>query len=73
MAARCTAATALRADESAEAYYVRPALVEMPEQCGPVVEETFAPILYVIKYATSTTLGAEQRRAAGPLLVDLHQ
>lgn len=41
----------VRADESAEAYYVRPALVEMPEQCGPVVEETFAPILYVIKYA----------------------
>ncbi|PLK69052.1 aldehyde dehydrogenase family protein [Rhizobium sp. TH135] len=41
----------VRTDESAEAYYVRPALVEMPEQCGPVVEETFAPILYVIKYA----------------------
>lgn len=41
----------VRADEAADAYYVRPALVEMPEQCGPVVEETFAPILYVIKYA----------------------
>lgn len=33
------------------AYYVRPALVEMPSQTGPVVEETFAPILYVIKYS----------------------
>jgi L-aminoadipate-semialdehyde dehydrogenase len=32
------------------AYYVRPALVEMPEQVGPVIEETFAPILYVLKY-----------------------
>ena len=32
------------------AYYVRPALVEMPDQVGPVVEETFAPILYVLKY-----------------------
>jgi L-aminoadipate-semialdehyde dehydrogenase len=32
------------------AYYVRPALVEMPDQIGPVVEETFAPILYVLKY-----------------------
>ena len=32
------------------AYYVRPALVLMPEQAGPVVEETFAPILYVMKY-----------------------
>jgi aldehyde dehydrogenase (NAD+) len=32
------------------AYYVRPALVEMPAQVGPVLEETFAPILYVMKY-----------------------
>ena len=23
------------------AYYVRPALVEMPRQCGPVLEETY--------------------------------
>jgi aldehyde dehydrogenase (NAD+) len=30
--------------------YVRPALVEMPEQAGPVLEETFAPILYVLRY-----------------------
>ena len=32
------------------AYYARPALVEMPSQSGPVVDETFAPILYVMKY-----------------------
>ena len=32
------------------AYYVRPAIVEMPEQAGPVLEETFAPILYVMRY-----------------------
>ena len=32
------------------AYYVRPALVAMPAQVGPVLEETFAPILYVMKY-----------------------
>ncbi len=31
-------------------FYVRPALVEAPAQIGPVVEETFAPILYVLKY-----------------------
>lgn len=31
-------------------YYVRPALVEMPGQVGPVCEETFAPILYVMRY-----------------------
>lgn len=30
--------------------YVRPALVEMPGQAGPVLEETFAPILYVMTY-----------------------
>jgi aldehyde dehydrogenase (NAD+) len=35
----------------ANAYYVRPALVEMPQQGGPVLEETFAPILYVMKYS----------------------
>jgi len=31
-------------------YYVRPALVEMAAQRGPVLEETFAPILYVMAY-----------------------
>ena len=31
-------------------FYVRPALVEMPGQTGPVLEETFAPILYVMRY-----------------------
>lgn len=35
---------------AAAAYYVRPALVEMPCQSGPVERETFAPILYVMKY-----------------------
>ena len=34
-----------------EGVYVRPALVEMPAQTGPVVSETFAPILYVMKYS----------------------
>jgi len=33
-----------------EAYYVAPALVEMPAQTGPVLAETFAPILYVLRY-----------------------
>ncbi len=45
----------VRSDEAADAFYVRPALVEMPDQCGPVVEETFAPILYVIRYADFDT------------------
>jgi aldehyde dehydrogenase (NAD+) len=33
------------------AYYVRPALCEMPKQAGPVLRETFAPILYVMCYS----------------------
>jgi aldehyde dehydrogenase (NAD+) len=36
----------------ADAYYVRPALVEMPRQADMVKRETFAPILYVLKYET---------------------
>ena len=40
-----------RAEESDDAYYVRPALCEMPEQSGPVLRETFAPILYVMRYS----------------------
>ncbi|THD77135.1 MAG: aldehyde dehydrogenase family protein [Phenylobacterium sp.] len=34
----------------AEAAYVHPALVEMPEQAQVVRRETFAPILYVMRY-----------------------
>jgi aldehyde dehydrogenase (NAD+) len=32
-------------------YYVRPALVEMPAQTAVVKRETFAPILYVLRYS----------------------
>ncbi|MCG8557345.1 MAG: aldehyde dehydrogenase family protein [Proteobacteria bacterium] len=38
------------ADRFPDAYYVRPALVEMPAQTEIVKEETFAPILYVMTY-----------------------
>jgi aldehyde dehydrogenase (NAD+) len=38
-----------------DAHYVRPALVEMPEHNGPVVSETFAPILYILKYTDFDT------------------
>lgn len=34
-----------------QGYYVRPALVEMPSQTALVQRETFAPILYVMKYS----------------------
>ena len=38
------------ADEKPDAAYVRPAVVEMPEQTAIVHSETFAPILYAMKY-----------------------
>ena len=37
-------------DACEEAFYARPALVEMPGQTETVKRETFAPILYVMKY-----------------------
>ncbi|MBT3628941.1 MAG: aldehyde dehydrogenase family protein, partial [Rhodospirillaceae bacterium] len=38
------------ADEYPDAYYVTPAIAEMPGQSKIVTEETFAPILYVMEY-----------------------
>jgi aldehyde dehydrogenase (NAD+) len=40
----------LETDHPPEAFYVRPALVEMPVQVDLVMRETFAPILYVMRY-----------------------
>jgi aldehyde dehydrogenase (NAD+) len=39
-----------RVDAVAGGFYVRPAIVEIPAQQGPVLQETFAPILYVLRY-----------------------
>jgi aldehyde dehydrogenase (NAD+) len=39
-----------QAEKSPAAYYVRPAIAEMPRQTGLVGRETFAPILYVMRY-----------------------
>jgi len=38
-------------DEYPDAYYVSPAIVEMPGQTDVVQQETFAPILYVMAYS----------------------
>ena len=38
------------ADRFPQAWYVRPAIVELKAQQGPMLEETFAPILYVTPY-----------------------
>jgi len=39
-----------RVDAVAGGYYVRPAIVEVDAQQGMVLKETFAPILYVLRY-----------------------
>ncbi len=41
-----------RAMAFADGYYVHPAIVEMPSQTACVHFETFAPILYVLRYTT---------------------
>jgi aldehyde dehydrogenase (NAD+) len=40
----------LHADQRPDAFYVAPAIVEMPGQTAITLKETFAPILYVIRY-----------------------
>ena len=64
MAARSPAASASRT-ATPDAYYVRPALVEMPKQAGPVLEETFAPILYVMKYQRLRRRRSRDHNAVG--------
>ena len=70
-AARAEGGTVTGGERVAEAgkdtaYYVKPALVEMPRQAGPVLEETFAPILYVMKYSDfDQALEAHNAVAAG--------
>ncbi len=39
-----------RVPQHGNAFYARPAIVEMPDQTAIVRTETFAPILYVLKY-----------------------
>jgi aldehyde dehydrogenase (NAD+) len=48
-------------------FYVKPAIVEMPKQEGPVLEETFAPILYVMKYSDFDAVLAEHNAVAAGL------
>ena len=49
------------------AYYVRPAIVEMPVHDGPVLRETFAPILYVMKYSDFDTVLEDHNAVGGGL------
>lgn len=50
-----------------DAFYVRPAIVEMAEHTGPMLQETFAPILYVARYTTLEQAIALQNSVAAGL------
>jgi aldehyde dehydrogenase (NAD+) len=54
----------VREELGADAFYVRPALVEMPAQAGVMLRETFAPILYVARYDTFDEAIALQNAAS---------
>ena len=45
-----TGGTRMPVEGAAEGFYARPALAEMPTQTDTVKRETFAPILYVMRY-----------------------
>ncbi len=64
-----------RAMEAAapDAFYAAPALVEMPRHDGPALHETFAPILYVIRYARiEEAIAMNKRRLRRALVFHLH-
>ena len=48
--ATITGGERLFADQWPDAFYVRPALAEMPEQSPTMLRETFAPILYALPF-----------------------
>src|SRR5438309_754250 len=61
-----------------DAYYVRPALVAMPAQTALVQRETFAPILYAMRYrdladAIATHSAAPQGLASSIFTTDLRE
>ncbi len=66
------------ADRYPEAWYARPALVEMPGQTAIVCEETFAPILYAMQYDTFDEAialhnGVKQGLASAVFTTDLRE
>jgi aldehyde dehydrogenase (NAD+) len=60
---RVTGGERLRTEAAPEAFYVRPAIVEMPGQTPITMTETFAPILYVMRYDDLGAVVAEHNAA----------
>ena len=66
------------ANQFPDAWYVRPAIVEMPAQTALVREETFAPILYTLRYrelagAIALNNGVPQGLASSIVTNDLRE
>lgn len=61
---KVTGGARIGVDGLANGYYVEPALVEMPAQTDIVLQETFAPILYVMKYRDFDEAVAANNRAS---------
>jgi aldehyde dehydrogenase (NAD+) len=75
---RLTGGERLEADRWPDAFYVRPALVQMPDQTPVTLRETFAPILYVMRYsaldeAIARHNGAPQGLSSSILTNDLRE
>jgi L-aminoadipate-semialdehyde dehydrogenase len=69
---------AVHGGEALEGCYVRPALVEMPAQGAVMEKETFAPILYVVRYraldeAIALQNGVPQGLASSIFTTDLRE
>ncbi len=62
-----TGGARVREELGADAFYVTPALVELPRQEGPMLRETFAPILYVVRHDGLDDAIAQQNAAAAGL------
>jgi aldehyde dehydrogenase (NAD+) len=64
LGASLTGGERVMADKFPDAYYVKPAIAEMPSQSGPMLRETFAPILYAVKVKTLEEAMALQNATA---------
>ncbi len=67
LGARITGGVRVREELGKDAFYVTPALVEMARQEGPMLRETFAPILYVVRHGATEEAIAQQNAVGAGL------
>jgi aldehyde dehydrogenase (NAD+) len=61
---KVTGGERVHADQYPGAYYITPAIVEMPKQAEIVKHETFAPILYIMRYSKLEEAISQQNAVA---------